>query len=298
MTFNALRFFQDYQIDYKTEGKNCQAGWVNINCTEHPDSTFHLGYNISLGYFNCWHCGKLKITNIIQNLLNTNYYETKQIIDEYTEISSAIVTKKKEIKHTKNIKLPGKKLQKQHKNYLKNRNFDPDYIENKYKILGTGYVGEYKNRIIIPIFLNGKLVSYQGRDITNKHKLRYKACSLEESIINPKHTLYNIDNCEENDSIIVVEGVFDVWRIGDGCCCTFGTAISEYQLAMLCKHTKVYFLLDNEEKTLLKAFKYANKVGSLGISTEVITLDLENINDPAEMTDMQVKELKKELKIS
>ena len=40
-------------------------------------------------------------------------------------------------------------------------------------------MGKYKNRIIIPIYYNNKLVSYHSRDITNKSKIKAKACEQE-----------------------------------------------------------------------------------------------------------------------
>ena len=56
-----------------------------------------------------------------------------------------------------------KGLTSKHTNYLMERNFPPRVLRGIWGLKGTGNVGPYKFRIIAPIFVDGVLVSYQGR---------------------------------------------------------------------------------------------------------------------------------------
>jgi len=126
------------------------------------------------------------------------------------------------------LKLPlgTKGLTKGHKDYLINRRFDPDYLEAKYGLLGTGPVGDCSHRIVVPVFYQGQMVSWQARDITGKSELRYKSCAPAHEVMNHKRLIYNIDHCPRQ-SILVVEGFTDCWRFGDHCGATFGTTFTK-----------------------------------------------------------------------
>ena len=95
---------------------------------------------------------------------------------EYKGKPQYVARKKSHRKPTTIILPKHTELTRPHKNYLIKRNFDPDELEFKWRLVSTGPVGPYKHRIIAPIYFNEKLVSYQGRDITDKAKLKYKAC--------------------------------------------------------------------------------------------------------------------------
>ena len=293
MGFDAIRFLTDYNITYWTQGKNVQDGWVNITCPnpECNDKSQHGGFNIMKGYYNCWKCGHQSLRFIISLL--TGESNPTNIINEY--MGSTIIRKRlnKKVKsNVTNIKLPGTELKKMHRKYLLKRGFDPDYIEKKYKIKGTGITGDWKYRIIIPIYYKGQLVSYQGRDITDQQELRYKTLSKDESIINPKHVLYNLDNCKE-EYIIVTEGAFDCWRLGNDSCATLGTSITKEQLRLLRKYKKIFFIFDPESEAYKKAKKAANELAIFGCKTEIIKLD--EASDPAELSDIEAKKLKRKL---
>jgi len=51
--FDFLRFADDFNILYITEGKNCASGWIQLCCPFCPDDGTHLGFNIEKGYFHC-----------------------------------------------------------------------------------------------------------------------------------------------------------------------------------------------------------------------------------------------------
>jgi DNA primase len=302
--FNVEQFLKDYHINYWTEGKNVSPGFINTQCIHCEDSSNHLGWNLSKEYLNCWKCGQHSLDYTISKLLQISKGRAQDIIFEYQDTTVLRSKLNKKEAQATSIKLPGVTLSKFHKQYLKNRNYNPDYIIEKYKVLGTGPNEKFKGiekeydfglRIIIPIFHKNQLVSFQGRDITNKQKLRYKGCSIQDSVINYKHTLYNMDNCKGN-KICVLEGITDVWRMGDGFVATYGTSLTQTQIRLLSDYKDIIFLFDSEDlEAQEKAKKYSYQLSSMGRNVEII--DLENDSDPGDLSEKEVNYIRKELRV-
>ena len=174
-----------------------------------------------------------------------------------------------------------------------NRNFDPSYLIEKYKIYSTDHLGDYKFRIIIPIYFEGQLISYQGRDYTNKSDIRYKSCAKKDEIIHYKNIVYGIDNLPDDHGIIV-EGIFDKWRMGDNALCTFGTGYTNQQLILLSRRLKkATILFDPEEKAQEIAEKLCRELSGLGVRSRNIKLP-EN-KDPGELKPFEADYLTKKL---
>lgn len=61
----------------------------------------------------------------------------------------------------------------------------------------------------------------------------------------------------------MVEGVVDVWKLGKGAVCTFGTKFTKKQIARLCKMNTVYIYYDPEPEAQEKARELANSLISV-----------------------------------
>lgn len=292
---DVIKLFKDYGIQFSKNSHHSTEGFIQTRCVFCDDSSDHLGWHVSGEFVNCWKCGGHSIEWALQKLLNMSRGQVDALVKQYEGRGSTAVrnrlNKRKELQVTE-IKLPGSILEKQHKRYLEKRGFDSQYIMEKYQLLGTGIGGEWKYRIIIPIYFRGKLMSFQGRDITDRQRLRYKSLDIEKSVMHYKHTLYGIDYCEGN-TVVVMEGPFDVWRWGDGAVATYGTTITEWQVRLLSRYRKVFFLFDAEEEAQRLALKAAGKLACMGVGVEVV--DLEGECDPAELNESEVRGLKKEL---
>lgn len=293
MIFDSIRFLTDYNIDYTTSGKNVQKGWVGIACPMCGDTSNHGGFNIDGGYYSCWKCGGRSVQKVIMALLDTYYGEADRIFNEYS--SKYIFSKKiAEKKQVRKVTLPGSgKLLPCDRKYLQKRGFDPDYLVNRYQIKGSDIVGDWKYRIIIPIIYQGKVVAYQGRDVTNKQFLRYRTLEKEKCLVDPKSIFYGIDQIK-GDTVAIVEGVVDKWRMGEGFVASLGKNITEHQIRLLLKFKRVFWLLDcNDPRSREFAVKAANSVSSYGV--ECIIFDMMNGKDPGELTDQEVKEVRREM---
>jgi len=288
------RLFNDFSISYWTSGKNVSKGWINIGCPICGDVSNHGGFNIETGKYNCWKCGKHNSIYILQLLLRKSKNEVIKILDNYSVFNRRIVKNNNENDNKRQLGFLGYELKEIHKNYLIKRNFNPDFIKSKYKITGFTFENSYwQYRLMIPIFYNSRIVNYIGRDVSGKQE-RYLNLPNEKAIINLKNILYNLDNVKE-DKIVIVEGVFDVWRGGDNFVATFGTSFTKKQILQILNYEKIYIIFDCENEAQEKAKELGKILSQFSKKVSVIDLELKN-RDLADLTDEEMKELKRFLK--
>lgn len=306
-TFDVEAYLEDSDFEIHYEGeKNVSRGWLNINCIFcSKDPSWHLGINLTTKFYHCWICGESgPITKLIHEIegFDTNDWQSVfEILKEYQDYS--IPELKQDIRYrNKDFCLPKnatKDLPDIHRKYLEGRNFDPDYLIDKYDVHGVYNIGDYKFRLIFPVYKQQTMVSFQTRDVTGKASSPYIGCDNEESIIPIKNTVYNIDNV--NNKILVLEGVFDVFRMGDGAVATYGTDVTSTQVYELVKLsteqniTMCYILFDAEPQAQLKANELGYALSCFDtMEVEILCLDS---GDPADLTDQEAREIRKELKL-
>lgn len=287
------QILDDYNIHYDTEGKNTQRGWINVNCPFCEDPSNHGGFNLSGQYYNCWQCGAKKLDRALSSILESDLWQTRKIMDEY-ETGLVIKQDPKKTPKANQIEFPKGtiSIKSSHRIYLLDRDYTPGEIERIWYIKGTGHLGNYKHRIIIPIYLNNKIVSFTSRDITGKAILRYKACAIEDEVIHHKHICYGSDYIR-NRRAIIVEGPLDVWRIGPGAIATFGTSFTPQQILFISEIIDEAFILYDRgaEKEAKKL--YYNLTGLIK-HVEIVSLP-GKYKDPGEMKRKDVNILKKSL---
>jgi len=291
-----ISIYQQHGIPFWTDGKNVSPGWVNVQCPFCEDHSNHCGVDPIKGRCNCWKCGPHYIDELLCELLQINIREAQLLIKENT--TDGIITSYRRKRTAKNtvIQLPGKELQQLHINYLHKRNFDPQQIIRDWKITGTGPEGEYDYRIIIPVYYHNKIVTYQGRDVTNKSDLRYKACYPDKEIISIKDICYGMDYIQ-NRKAVAVEGVFDVWRLGPGAIATFGTIVTRQQQLCIKKHIDYVALLFDwtDPQAQVQQQELGKNLSALGVKVDCITLEGCYANDPAELQPDDAEEIRKNL---
>jgi len=292
--FNALRYLRDHRIPYWTEGKNVSYGNVNIRCPLCRDHSNH-GSFFPDGSYRCWLCGGHQVEDVVTALERIPYHEACRVVIDYDDGIAwrppGGLKKKAAQGLTGNLTWPPgtMPLQEPHKRYLAGRGFDPAYLETKYGLKGTGPAGPYAWRVIAPIIYNGQMVSYQGRDITGQAEIKYKACYPDLELISHKEILYNADNAGRIG--IIVEGMYDVWRLGDGVVAAIGTTVTKAQARMAAtRFEKVFILFDSEPSAQKKAWKLAGEISVFGTETDVIGLEK---GDPADLSNEEAARLKK-----
>jgi hypothetical protein len=191
------------------------------------------------------------------------------------------------------LKLPEKlgPLQPAHRKYLRERNFDPDKITSLWDVQGIGMDGgSLKWRLFIPFIYQDKTVSWVTRTISNSpNVLRYITASREQEAISHKELLYGIDYARH--SIVVVEGVMDVWRIGPGAVAVLGTRVSDAQINQIARFPVRYICLDQGAERYSQ--QLVEELSHCDGKTYEIRLDSK---DPDTASRKELKQLRKLLK--
>jgi DNA primase len=232
----------------------------------------------------------------LTKLLNVPANTLSQILEPFQSKNKILsrLNEKEKLNKDK-IELPGFPLSKTEKDYLLSRHFNPTELINKYNIQGGGYYGDWKNRIIIPIYLGGKLISWTSRTIIKDREPRYKFLSNEESVINPKLCFHNIDNCS-NNYVVLLEGPMDVFRFGNDSICGFGIDLTRTQLMYLSdRFKKIYIIFDNQRLAQKKAREYGMLLQGHGLDAFIVDISDYAVKDIGEMSPYKVKQLKREL---
>jgi len=287
-------FLDDYEIPYITSVKNVSKGWVEINCPykDCGDVSFHMGINLDSGAYHCWICGrKGGMTKLASEILMVSYQEAERTLSKYE--GKIKQTEEKTKSNVKEVMLKTKKeFGKIYSNYLLKRNYDPEFIKSYYGISAGGPSGPFAFRIVIPVIMDNKIVNYVARDVTEKQTPKYKNLPNDKAVVNIKNCLYNIDSV--NDTAIITEGVFDVWRIGRGAIATMGKEFTSSQIKIIHekKIKRAFVMFDSDAEK--HSEKIADILSSFVPKVEIIYLDKK---DPGELTEKEVKDLRKDLNL-
>ena len=302
---NIIQLYEDFNIDFRTEGhKHCRDGWVNTPCPFcEGNSGYHLGYCIDTNHYVCWRCGFHPVLPTIACLLNLSTNKAFSILSWYNiPVEGQHKLKQAKTGIKRHIIPTGcTPLTERHKKYLEGRGFDPEYLEQKYKLLSTGPVSlldhiDYRHRILIPYIWNGVQVSFDARDVTGKSISKYMACPAEREIISHKNILYGKD-FRSNDKFrtgIIVEGTTDTWRLGTNSFAVSGIKYTQGQVRLISKLFKRVFIVfdGGETQAQEQARLLAGELSFRGIETKVI--DLLN-GDPASMSQGEANYFVKQL---
>ena len=293
-TFDVERYLQHKRIPYYTHGRNVKRGWIGMKCLWCSDHSNHMGINLTSKALSCWKCSlKGTVLKLVMRLENQSVYDAQKTMEQFSNVSLLADNfhRKKERVYAEKFdfdKSFTREIKPYCRNFLQRRGFDPEYIYSKYRLLSGPTVGQYKFSVIIPYYSYKTPLTFIARHV--KHKI-YCNCPIEKSVQDPKNLIYNYDSCKE--TALVVEGVTDVWNIGDGCVATAGSKFTPRQVELLSEFSRVYILFDPEDE----AQENAEKLGYL-LSAHVPTverLDLGVDHDPAELPQDDVKVLRNQI---
>ena len=297
---NFIKLFEDYHVPAVPDKR---GPWVNIDCPYCDEKGhYNMGFNCAGDYYHCWKTlHAFPIKKVLSDVLNVPMNSLNEILSGYeggANLSTRFIKKSKANK----IELPTDTFTPAERKYLKARGFSPKKKKKKYGLVGGGISGRWKFRIIIPIYYNGQLMSWTGRSILPKDVIeelgipRYKNLSIEQSVINSKEIFFNLDNCNGKE-VILVEGPMDVLKMGDQTVCSLGTSVTrEQELFLTNRFEKVYIAFDNEPAAQEKAKHLGMNLSSAGMKVEVVNICEDfNKNDPGELNEEEVRQIKKEL---
>lgn len=133
------------------------------------------------------------------------------------------------------------------RDYLLGRGVDLIEAARDYGLL-SGNIGIYAPypAIVVPIRQGGSLRGWQARQVKKhpEHAPKY----FFPPVCRKAWTLFNFDKASLSDFVIIVEGVFDVIRVGGPCVATFGHKMSPRQAEMILGvFRRVIVLPDNND---------------------------------------------------
>jgi hypothetical protein len=257
-----------------------------------------MGYSLSGGYTSCWKCGGHNVVHVLSVLLHKETRECRQLLDGVDKRPGKEITPRGTLVLPKGLG----PLLDCHRRYLEDRGFDGAELAERWRIQGLGQSGAVTTpagkriglswRIFIPIHYHGEVVSWTTRSISPDAELRYISAPADCEAMNHKELLFGADFC--GHAAVVVEGPFDVMRIGPGCVGTCGTGFSRAQVLKLSGYLQRGVCFDSEPEAQKRARTLMRELSVFPGSTINIVLDSK---DPGEASDEEIQALRKEMQL-
>jgi len=293
------------RIEFISDGnKHCTTGWVNTHCPFCQGSkNYHLGIPLDGKIAKCWRCGRHPIWQTLSKLSHTPEQTVREMAKLYvgmapTQQNNKITIRRKAFKLPSNVA----PLLMAHEKYLSRRFFRADSLVRDWGLVGTGPVAklgqaDYKWRIIAPIIWEGKVVSFQGRAISDNVEPKYKACPIDREEKHHQHIVYAHPECDWGSPVIVVEGITDVWRIGKQAVAVFGIEYLMQQVRAIVRKKKaaeddrVIVLFDDDPQAIIKGKQLEADLCFRGINARQEVIE----GDPGAMRQRDADKLVRKL---
>lgn len=298
--------------DWKLRGDN-----VTTNCisSSHKDDSPSFSINYKKEMFHCFGCGisggmadlvkiKMKLPTkdesykVLKNLgiwSNTNpSLQDQDIINKYSKLYCKDEESIVDIKFPSDISLIIK--DDYHYKYIQERAIsNVDGLISKFKLRKNRF------KLFVPVFdENDKLVGYGNRTITDQNFLnKYPILDTPEQpkILYPygfslTRYIYNFSDVKNEDSLIIVEGMFDVFNVWDkgieNICATFSNKMSDYQAKLILKYftnKTVKLLVDRDSQgMILVNYAYQKLFSKVDLNVCLIPVG----KDPGECTKSEL----------
>ena len=210
-------FLDDCGVNYKYEGKNIGDSFIGIeSCPNCNKGNFHFGIHKKQLFGSCLVCkvfySPIKIVSIFKKinikeafdyLVENNEYEldveqkVKQILKPNKKVSEYYFRGMDDLPENKQITSEVLSKNPLLKRFLKERKVKPWEIAKHDLRIG---IKANKNKIIFPVYVNGKIVSYQWRRIDKKQY---------HFPLNLSHYLLWEDDISKSKICLLVEGILD-----------------------------------------------------------------------------------------
>jgi len=282
---------EKYGIEFHTSGRDTRPGWAQMTCP-YCGGDKYLGVSTRWGNANCWRCGPLKLFDVI--------VESKVVTPQKSELAEDLrklvrdgdpsnwlpdTLKKRDFKRPRGTL----ELQKCHKRFLRDRGFhNITNLEVLWGVRGFLHHDRFRYSLYIPIHYHGDEVSFTTRTIYKDSPYRYRSASNEEEGIHHKHLLYGEDYAR--NTIIICEGPLDVWKIGPGAVCTFGTSYTKAQVLRMVDYPCRVVCYDNESEAQQRASELTALLSPFHGSTFNVRL---KAKDPGEAQQKEIDLIRK-----
>lgn len=264
-------------VEYVQHGEHHHAGygWVQTDCPQCSpgEGRYRLGLNVRSFACNCWQCGRIRLGTALCELSGLPWQQVSPLVKD---LDRELVEERFEGRRGSKVTVPNgmvDKFETAHYEFLRRRRFRN--VEDLKRLWSLGGIGKYGGlmnwRVFIPVHYGGKLVSWTTRSISDETRSPYISARPDQEILPLKSLLYGEDYVR--NTVIVVEGPLDVWAVGPGAVCTFGTAYTQEQLLRLSKYPNRYVLFDAEGPAQRKAEELVASLSVFDGTTTNVVLD-------------------------
>lgn len=319
-----IRFLNDHNIPYVTHGPNVGRGEIGIKCPfcGVADPSEHLSWNPNNGYWICRrnpskHYGR-KPHRLIIHLINCSYEQADLIAGGGQELTATIKSsllkrlsgEKKFIPKSEPLVMPKefrplttKGIGRYFTDYLiDKRGFRPRDIPALVEEYDLRFctTGNWRNRLIFPLYFERQLVCWTGRSIASKVAIRYLSLGTDnmqfKALLTPKELVYHYDLLLEQGGqvLFITEGPIDALKMdfyakayGARATCLFGTGITEDQVVLLSQlRQRFEDLVVFGDKGAFANVRYLMGFGRLQLKRAELPT---GVSDPANLTRQQVR---------
>lgn len=278
------------------ESPHVTAGWVGIICPYCGEGTgkYGLGINLQYGAVRCWKCGPHRLVETLTEAAKCPESNVRRLLEPFWRNRSPSppnqgVTAGGKLRWPRGIDT----LRAAHKEYLNKRRClgklgNWAKIAELWKVQGIGPIAPLAWRVVLPVEVGGKPVSWTSRAISDDNPNRWWSAKPEEEVVLHKSVLFGEDFCRH--AVVVTEGPFDAINIGPGAVATMGTGYTNEQAARLGRYAVRVVCFDNEPEAQRRARDLLDKLGAMPGRTLKVELDAE---DPGEADENEVKQLRK-----
>jgi hypothetical protein len=313
MKFNLVRFLRQQNIEVVSKGPNVKKGNVYIRCPMcgSDDPSQHMGIEEDTFKWACWrnprHRG-IKPHRLIKAILKCSWQTVDRVVGDQTqypdgwkefvesarkgteEIDSTIVS----LNYPDEFRpITSRRLTKRFYDYVAGR-FDAAAAVIDCYDLRCALTGDFKDRIIIPLFFRDKLVGWTARAIADA-QIRYLSHPEGSTI---KKIIFDYDLLKSGgNNLFITEGPFDAINVdfhsrwaGSAATCLFSNSATEEQCVLIAsianRWDRIINLLDADSVHL--AMSLQSKLSLIGVEVWFLP---DGVKDPGELSREQVAKL-------
>jgi len=251
--FDVLGWLDDEGFSYSHDSPHAPSGNVAMTCPLCQDHSDHLSIkHVGAVLWHCWICEERgNGFGLVMRLKGVSFSRACKILEQYQ--GKGFVAEKQEVRADYDSRVLPDEFERIEqgrepelvKRWFHRRRF-PLSICAEWG-LGWCEFGHYALHLIVPVELDGEVVSFQAADLTGKALSKYRSCPDGRSVRPLKHCLYGLDVAARGEQVILVEGMTDKWRIGDEAVAMFGKGWTREQMLLLwerARDKRIKVLLD------------------------------------------------------
>lgn len=276
-------FLEEHKVAHSTTHHHSRAGWIQIQtCPFCHSNNYHLGVTTDGRRCSCWKCGSHPVAKALQLVSNASWSQIKALTPDYDEVAP-----KREYGGYKEP-LGVVDLLPPDRDYLAGRGLDPDKMVELWGVKSIHPAAGIPQGVFIPITHKGVKVSWTIRFRNPLGKQRYKTATDDCRSMSEKELVFGADRGNQR-SIVVVEGPFDLFKVGIGGGCIFGLQYSMAQVKILAQFHFRVICFDNSADAQRRATLLSSELSAYpGLTVQVCL----QADDPGSASEAEIRELR------